>query len=57
VTGDDHDRAALPQPVDGRERGRDAQIVVHDAVAQRHVEVDAHECPLPLLQGQVFQPG
>jgi hypothetical protein len=57
VAGDDHHRALRAQPVDRRQRGRDAEVVLHHAVSQRHVEVDAHQCPLPLLQGQVLQLG
>ena len=47
---DHDDRVALAQPLDRRQRGGDAQVVVDHAVAQRHVEVGAHEDPLPRRQ-------
>src|SRR5262249_22605820 len=57
VARDHDDEVTLAQPVDGGDGGGDAQVVVDHAVAQWHVEVDAHERSLPLLEGQRFQPG
>ncbi len=53
VAGSDDGGPAFGQPLDGRQRGADAEVVGDPAVVvQRHVEVGAHQHP---LAGQVAE--
>ena len=53
VGAQDQPRPALQQQLDRGHRGPDPAVVGHPAVVQRHVEVDAHEHPVPLRNRQV----
>ena len=55
VSGHDDGGILRAQPLERRERGRDAQVVGDGAVLERNVEVDPHEDASPALEREVLE--